>query len=133
MYVPNESLGWDGNVSHNIYNGNGPPLQALSALESFNVDVDLLSRLKGAHSSFNYFSYENIDRKKRHLIKKPSDGLFRYHNHVVLPRPAIVVVKALLIEYHENVGHSNHRRLLACILQRFFYWDKMPCNCNSHT
>ncbi len=60
-------------------------LLALLTLESLNVDDDFLSQLKGAYSTFNFFS-ENFERRKRQLIEKSSDGLFRYHNRVVIPR-----------------------------------------------
>jgi hypothetical protein len=30
----------------------------------------------------------------------------------------------LLFEYRDNVGHPNHRRLMASLLTRF-WWDKM--------
>jgi len=64
-----------------IYNGNDLALLlALTTFQSLNVDDDFLSQLKGAYSSCNYFSHENISRRNRLLIEKSSDGLFRY-NH----------------------------------------------------
>jgi len=95
-------------------NGNGSALLALSTLESSNVDDDFLSKLKGA-----YFSGENIDRRKRqHIDENSFDGLFRYHHHVVIPRPEMALIKAWLIEYHDNVDHYNYRRLIASLLKR---------------
>jgi hypothetical protein len=55
-----------------IYNGNDPTLSALTTFLSLNVDDDFLSQLKGAYSSCNYFSNENISWRKRHLIEKSS-------------------------------------------------------------
>jgi hypothetical protein len=69
MYMPDESLWWDGNVLGITYNGNDPALLDLSTLESLNIDNDYLSQFKGAYSSCNYFSNENIDRKKRYNIE----------------------------------------------------------------
>ena len=69
--------------------------------------------------------------RKRQLIEKSSDGLFRYYNRVVIPRPTLALIKALLVEYHDNVGHPNYRRLMASLLKRF-WWDKMTFDCNSH-
>jgi len=48
----------------------------------------------------------------RHKIEKSSDGLFRYHSRVVIPRSANALIKALLFEYHDNVGHPNYRHLI---------------------
>ncbi len=65
------------------------------------------------------------------MIKKSSDGLFRYHNRVVISRPTLALIKALVIEYHDNVGHPNYRRLMALLLKRF-RWDKMTFDRKSH-
>ncbi len=78
-----------------IYNGNDPALLALSLLETLNVDDDFLSQLKGAYSTCNFFSEGNIERRKRQLIEKSSEELFRYHNRVVIPRPTSTLIKAL--------------------------------------
>ena len=68
-------------------NGNAPTLLTLSTMK-LNIDDDFLSRLKGAYSSCSYFSDENELRRKRQNILKSSDGLFRYHHHVVISRLA---------------------------------------------
>jgi len=52
----------------------------------------------------------------------------RYHNRAVIPRPTNALMKALLFGYHDNDGHSNYRRLMACLLKRFS-WDKMTFDC----
>ncbi len=65
------------------------------------------------------------------MIEKLSDGLFRYIHRVVIPRPVSGLIKALLVEYHDNTGHTNHRRLMASYLKRF-WWDRMTFDCKSH-
>ncbi len=57
------------------------------------------------------------DRGKNN--EKSSDGLFRYHSRVVIPRPANALIKAFVFEYHDNAGHPNSRRLMASLLKRF--------------
>jgi hypothetical protein len=64
MCRPEDNLWWDGNVPDTIYNGSDPALLALTTFKSLNVDDDFLSHLKGAYSSCNYFSDENIGRRK---------------------------------------------------------------------
>jgi hypothetical protein len=86
-----------------IYNGCDSALLALTTFQSLNVDDDFLSQLKRAYSSCNYFSDENIGRRKRQLIKKLSDGLFWYHHRLVIARPSSALIKALLNEYHDNL------------------------------
>jgi hypothetical protein len=46
MYMPDESLWWDGKVPDIDTNGNGPALLALSTLKALNIDDDFLSNLK---------------------------------------------------------------------------------------
>ena len=61
-------------------------------------------------------------------IEKSSDGLYRYHNRVVIPRPANVLIKAMLFEYHDNVSHPNYRRLMFSLLKHY-WWVKMTLDC----
>ena len=103
-----------------ICNGSDPTLLALTTFQSLNVDDNFLSQLKGAYLSCNYFSDENMGRRKRQLIEKSSDGLIRYHHRVVIPFPSLSLIKALFVEYHDNVGHPNYRRFMASLLKRFF-------------
>ena len=91
---------------------------ALSTLKTLNVDDDFLSNMKGAYSTSDYFSNDNNERRLRQKIDKSSDGLSRYHNQVLIPRPANALIKSLLFEYHDNVGHPNYRRLVASLLKR---------------
>jgi len=56
-------------------------------LEALNVDDDFLSDLKGAYPTCAYFYNDNNERRLRQKIDKSSDGLFRYHNRVVIPSP----------------------------------------------
>jgi hypothetical protein len=115
LYKTQESLWWDGEALGFIYNGNIPALLALSTQESI-VDADFLTRLKEGHSSCNYFSEENSSKWKSKKIVKSTDGLFRYHNRLVIPHPAKSLKKVLLLEYHDNVVLCNCRRVLATLL-----------------
>jgi len=128
MYMPDESLWWDGKVPGIDTNGNDLALLALSTLAILNVDDHFLSKLKGAYSICSYFSNENIERRLRQKNEKSSNGLFRYHNRIVIPRPANASIKALLIEYPDNVGHPNYRRLMTSLLKRY-WWNKMTLDC----
>ncbi len=119
LYSLDLNLWWDGNLPDIIYNGNDPVLLALLTLETLNVDYDFVSQLKGAYSTCNFFSDGNIERRKRQSIVKSSDGLFWYHNRVAIPSPSLALIKALLIEYHDNDGHPNYRRLMASLLKQF--------------
>ncbi len=65
------------------------------------------------------------------MIAKSLDGLFRYHNRVVIPRQALALIKSMLIEYNDNVGHPGYRRLIESLLRRF-WWDMMTFDCMSH-
>ena len=67
----------------------------------------------------------------RQKIEKSSDGLFRYHNRVVIPRPSSALINSLLIEYQNNGGHPNYRRLMASLLKRY-WWDKMTFDCKTY-
>ncbi len=109
---------------------NEPALLALSTQE-LNVDVDFLAQLKETYSSCNYFSNENSLRWKSQNIVKSTDGLFTYHNRLVIPRPAKALKQSLLLEYHDNAGHSNHCRVLATLLKRY-WWDKMAFDCKAY-
>ena len=90
-----------------------------------------MSKLKGAYSSCNYFSNENIERRSRQEIEKASDGLFRYHNRVVISRPARALINAIFIEYHDNDGYPNYRRLMTLLLKRY-WWGKMTFDCMTY-
>jgi len=62
---------------------------------------------------------------------KSTDELFRFHNRLVIPRPARALKKVLLFEYHNNACHSNYRRVLAALLKRY-WWDKMAFDCKAY-
>jgi len=80
--------------------------------------------LKGAYCRtllVHIFSNENIERRSRKKFEKSSDGLFnKYRNQVMIPYSTNVLIKSLLIEYLDDVGHPNYRRLMASLLTR--YW-----------
>ena len=46
----------------------------------------------------------------------------------MIPRPSNALIMALLFEYHDNFGHPNYRRLMASLLERY-WWDKMTLDC----
>ena len=52
------------------FDGNEASLLALSTFEILNVDDDFLSKLRGANSSCNHFSNENIKRRLSKKIEK---------------------------------------------------------------
>jgi len=69
----------------------------------------------------DHFFDANIDRRTRQNTEKSCNGLFRYHHRVVvIPRPAIALIKALLIKKHDKVGQLNYRRFIASLLKRFW-------------
>ena len=118
--MPDASLCWDGKVHDIDTNGNGHALLALSTLEALNADDAFLSNLKGgACFTCAYFSNADNVRRLRQAFEKSSDGLFTYHNRVVIPHPANALIKALLSKYHDNDDHPNYRRLMAFLLERY--------------
>jgi hypothetical protein len=46
----------------------------------------------------------------------------------MIPRPAITLIKTLLIEYHDNICQPNFRRTMASLLKRY-WWKKMTIEC----
>jgi hypothetical protein len=55
--------------------------------DTFSVDDDFLPKLKSAYSSCPYFSGEIKARLKSHGLVKSSNGLYTYHDRLVIPRP----------------------------------------------
>jgi hypothetical protein len=110
-------LWWDGKVPDLCYQSNETSLLVLSA-DNVLVDDDFLTKLKQSYSSCSYFADEKT-RWKSHGRIKSFDGLYTYHNRLVIPRPEQDLRNLLLTEYHDNDGHSNWRRLLATLLKRF--------------
>jgi hypothetical protein len=50
---------------------------------------------------------------------------------VVIPRPVLALIIALLVEYYDIAGHPNYCRLMASLPKRF-WWDKMTLDRKSH-
>jgi hypothetical protein len=69
MYMPEDSLWWDGKKLDIDTNGNGPALLALSTLETLNVDDEFMPNLKGTYSPCAYFSTNNNERRLRQKIE----------------------------------------------------------------
>ncbi len=80
------ALWWDGKVLDLCYQNNETSLLVLSA-DTVSVDNDFLTRLKNSYSSCSYFTDEKTQWKGHGLIKS-SDGLYTYHDRLVIPRPA---------------------------------------------
>jgi hypothetical protein len=80
------ALLWDGKVSDLYYQSNNTSLLVLSA-DTVSVDDGFLTKLKAAYSSCSYFADEKT-RWKGHGLIKSSDGLYTYHNRLVISRPA---------------------------------------------
>jgi len=88
------------------------------SVDIVSVDDCVLTKLKTAYSSCSHFANEQT-RWKGHGLIKSSDGLYTYHDWLVIPRPVQDLRILLLTKYHYNVGHSNWRRLLAPLLKGF--------------
>jgi hypothetical protein len=130
LYNTQDCLWRDGKVLDVLNNDKEPALLALST-EILNDVVDILAQLKEAYISCNYFSDENSLRWKSQKIEKSTDGSFRYHNRLVITRPAQALKMVLLLEYYDNASNSNHRRVLATLLIRY-WWDKMAFDCKTY-
>jgi len=111
------ALWWDGKVPNLCYQSNDTPLMVLSAY-IVSVDDGFLTKLKTAYSSCSYVADEKT-RWKSHELVKSSDGLYTYHDRLVIPRPTHDLRILLLTEYHDTASHPNWRRLLATLLKRF--------------
>ena len=81
-------------------------------VNTVSVDDGFLIKLKTAYSWCSYFADENT-RWKGHGLIKSCDGLYNYHDRLVIPRPVQDMRILLLTEYHDNVGHPNWRRFTA--------------------
>lgn len=120
--------GWDGEV---------PDQASLHALEepdrnyvAISVGDDFRVKLKGAYTSSKYFHSENGAWKKDKL-KLEDDGLFTYYGRVVIPRNAPELRKTLMHELHDAAGHPSWRRLLATLLERF-WWRGITADCKKY-
>ena len=116
MRMPVEmfALSWDGKILDLCYQGNDTKMPVLSA-GIVSVDDGFLTKLKTVYSLCSYFANEKT-RWKGHGPIKSSNGLYTYHDRLVMPRPTQDLCILLLTEYHDNVGHPNWRRLLATLL-----------------
>ncbi len=61
----------------------------------------------------------------------PSSTEFTAKNATVTCHHEPSIKKVPLLEYHDNVGHFNHRRFLATLLKRY-WWDKMAFDCKTY-
>jgi hypothetical protein len=84
MLVEMFALWWDGDVLDPCYQRNYITLLVQST-DIVSIDDDFLTKLKITYSSWSYFSNEKTQWKGRGLIKS-FDGLFTYHDGLVIPR-----------------------------------------------
>jgi hypothetical protein len=98
--------------------------------DNVSADNGFPAMLKTAYSSCSYFTDEKT-RWKGHGLINSSDGLYTYHDKLSIPLPAQDLRILLLIEYHDNVGHLNWHRLLATLLN-IFWWERMSFDCKTH-
>jgi hypothetical protein len=110
MPVEMFALWWDGKVLDLCYQSNDAALLVLLA-DTISVDNDFLTKLRIAYSSCSYFADETT-RWKGHGLIKSSDGLYTYHDRLVIPRPGQDLRILLLTKYHDNACHPNWRRFL---------------------
>ncbi len=101
------ALWWDGNVPNLCYQNNDTALLVLLA-DIVSVDDDFLTKLKSAYSSCPYFFDKIKARWKSHGLVKSSNGLYTYHDRLVIPRPTQDLRILLLTEYHDNDGLLHH-------------------------
>jgi hypothetical protein len=64
-------------------------------------------------------------------LDKSTEGLYTYHDRLVIPRPAQDLRILLLNEYHDNAGHPNWRRLLTNLL-KCFWWERLSFDCKNY-
>jgi hypothetical protein len=83
------------------YERNDTALLVLSA-DTVSVDDDVLIKLKTAYSSCSYFADEKTQRRDHGLITS-SDGLYTYHDRLIIPRPAQDMRTLLLTNYHDRL------------------------------
>ena len=83
----------------------------------FSANDDFLIKLSTSYSLCPYLSDKIKAHWKSHGLVKSFDGLYTYHDRLVIPRPAQDLRILLLTEYYDNDGHSNLRRLLATLLK----------------
>jgi hypothetical protein len=82
------ALWWDGKVADLCYQSNDFALLLLSE-DIVCVDDGFLTKLKTTYSSCSFFGDEKTRWKNYHgPIIKSSDGLYTYHDRLVIPRPA---------------------------------------------
>jgi hypothetical protein len=62
---------------------------------------------------------------------KLSDGLYTYHDRLVIPCPAQDLRILLLTQYHDNDSYLNWRRLLVTLL-KWFWWERISFDCKAH-
>ena len=96
------------------YQRNETSLLVLSA-DIVSVGEDFLTNMITEYSSCSYFADEKTRWKGHAGLIKSSDGLYTYHDRLVIPRLAQDLCILLLIECAYNVSHQNWPRLLTTL------------------
>jgi len=122
------ALWLDGNVPDWCYQDNDTALLVLLA-NIVSVDDEFLTKLKTTYSSCSYLSNRK-SRWKGHELIKSSNGLYTYHDMLVIHPPEKDLRILLLNGYHDDVGHPNWHRLLATLLKRC-WWERMSFVCKA--
>jgi hypothetical protein len=84
MLVEMSTFWWDEKVLDMCYQINDTGLLVLLA-DSISIDDDFLTKLKTAYFSCSYFANEKT-RWKGHVLIKSFDGLYTYHDQLLIPR-----------------------------------------------
>ena len=123
------SIWWDGEVPDPLF-----ACHAMDVLEKadsvITVGEDFAVNLKGAYAATRYFDTENGSWQKDNLQRSP-DGLFLYHDRIVIPRNAPDLRNCLMHELHDAAGHPSWRRMLAALLRRF-WWRGISADCKKY-
>ena len=97
--------------------------------DDISVDENFSIKLKKEYEATSYFDEDG--RWQKDGLQKTADGLFLYHDRIVIPRPAQELRKCLMHELHDAAGHPSWRRLLASLLKRF-WWKGISADCKDH-
>lgn len=122
------SIWWDGEVPRINDVDDEALLLALTA-DDISVDEEFGLKLKEEYKKATFFDDKGGWNKAG--LTKTDDGLFLYHDRILIPRSAPALRESLMYELHDASGHPNWRRLLANLLRRF-WWKGITADCKSH-
>ena len=93
------------------------------------VSEAVLQQLQEGYAATPYFSDDG--RWRYHKLTKDEQGLFWYHGRLVIPRPAAQLRELLLSEFHVQNGHCGHKRLMAKLMERY-WWRGLAGDCQDY-